>query len=105
MVPPAAEDLSVELTVLLLVLVSLDVGGLAGSAVSRIERLGFVAIPLGLALALPLLIFWVCLGLLPGSALALHMLFFRVCLGPSPLGEGSVAVRSMTGVLFLVVRW
>ena len=80
------------LTVLLLVLVSLDVGGLAGSAVSRIERLGFVAIPLGLALALPLLIFWVCLGLLPGSALALPMLFFRVCLGPSPLGEGSVAV-------------
>ena len=43
------------LTVLLLVLVSLDVGGLVGPAASRLERLGCNAIPFGLALALPLL--------------------------------------------------
>ena len=52
------------LTVLLFVLVSLDVGGLVGLATSRLERLGCNAIPLGLALALPLLIFLVYLGLL-----------------------------------------
>ena len=126
------------LTVLLLVLVSLDVGWLLGSAASRIERLGCDAIPLGLALTLPLLIFWVCLGLplsgagrldfvaassgtgsglaflllffwvcsgLPlGSTLALPMLVFWVCLRPSPLGGGSVAVISITGVLRRVCR-
>ena len=74
------------LTVLLLVFVSLDVGGLVGSAASRIERLGCDAIPLGLALALPLLIYWVCLGL-------------------SPAGRGSVGVCLVTGVLHLVVCW
>ena len=74
------------MTVLLLVLVSLDVGGLVGPAASCLERLGCDAIPLGLALALPLLTIWVCLGL-------------------PPAGGGSVAVCSVTGVLRLVVRW
>ena len=72
------------LTVLFLVLVSRDVGGLVGPAASRLECLGCVAIPLGLALALPLLICWVCLGL-------------------SPARGGSVAVCSVTGVLRLVI--
>ena len=44
------------LTIILLVLVSLDVGGLAGTAASQLKRLGCDAIPLGLALTLPLLI-------------------------------------------------
>ena len=126
------------LTVLILVLVSLDVGGLVGPAASRYDRLGRDAIPLGLALALPLLMFWVCLGFplsgearldfvavssgtgsalaflllffwvcsgLPlGSTLALSMLVFWVCLRSSPLGGGSVAVISVTGVLRRVCR-
>ena len=74
------------LTVLFLVLVSRNVGRLVGPAASRLKRLGRVAIPLGLALALPLLICWVCLGL-------------------SPAGGSSVAVCSMTGVLRLIFRW
>ena len=77
-----------------------------GLAVSLVERRGFVAarIGTGFALALPMLIFWVCLGLFPGSALSLPMLIFWVCLGPSPFRVGSVAVCSVTGVLRRVCR-
>ena len=69
-----------------LVLVSCNVGELVGPAANRLERPGCVAIPFGLALALPLLIFWVCLGL-------------------SPVGGGSVAVCLVTDVLRLVGCW
>ena len=73
------------LTVLFLALASRAVGGRVGSGGSRVERLGFVAVPFGSTLALPMLVFWVCLR-------------------PSPLGGGSVAVISITGVLRCVCR-
>jgi hypothetical protein len=74
-----------------------------GPASSLVERRGFIAARFGtgFALALP---FWVSLGLFPGSALALPTLMFWVCLGPSPFRVGSVAVCSVTGVLRRVCR-
>ena len=102
--------MSCLLTVLLLVLLSLAVGCLVGPAVSRCERLvglDFVAFPFGTgsALALPSLIFRVCLGLSPGSAVSLPMSVIWVCLRPSPSGIGSVVVVSRIGVLRRVFRW
>ena len=78
------------LTVLLFVLLSLAVGCLVGPAVSRCERLvglDFVAFPFG-----------------TGSALALPLLIFRVCLWPSPSGGGSVVVLLRIGVLRRICR-
>ena len=75
-----------RLMVRVLALVSLAVGGCCGAAANRCERRGCGAVPFGSAVLLPLLIFWVCLGL-------------------SPLGVGSVDVASLTGVLLRVFRW
>ena len=74
------------LTVLALALVTFADGGLGGFVTSRRKRLGFVAVPFGLAVLLPLLFFWVCLGLLPA-------------------GGGSVVVVAFTDVFLLVVFW
>ena len=75
-----------QLTVRVLALVSLEVGGRGGAAANCCERRGCGAVPFGSAVLLPLLIFWVCLGL-------------------SPVGVGSVDVVTLTGVLLRVVFW
>ena len=74
-----------RLMVRVLALASLAVGGCCGANVTRRERRGCGVVPFGSAVLLPLLIFWVCLGL-------------------SPLGVGSVDVALLTGVLLRVFR-
>ena len=63
------------LAVLFLALVVRANGGLGGTVARRLERRGFVAAPFGLALALPVLIFWLCLGLSPSGTGSTAMSF------------------------------
>lgn len=75
------------LTVRFLALSVRAVGGLGGAAAYRRKQRGFVVAPFGLVLALPLLIFWVCLALLPSG------------------GGASITICFGIGVFFLVVFW
>ena len=52
-------------TVRVFALLSLAVAGRGGAVAKRCKRRGCGAVPFGLAVLLPLLIFWVCLGLSP----------------------------------------
>ena len=75
-----------RLTVCVLALTTLVVSLLGGVAANCCKRRGLVAVLFGSAVLLPLLIFWVCLGL-------------------SPFGIGLVTVVALTGLLFCVVCW